>query len=351
MSAVSSRGSPDSALVPVLPEWAGVHQMHYQMLSSHHQMLADPVRTGAYHRAITTNRADFEGRTVLDVGAGTGILSIFAAQAGARKVYAVEATAIAEHARRLIQHNGLSDRIEVLHCDLAAVALPEQVDIVLSEPWGFFLFHERMVETFLLARDRLLAPGGMMVPAKGRLWLAPFSDVALFQSRVDQRRFWSQPDFYGVDLSALSPAATEELFERPVLRSVGADTLMAGPARASFDFRTQKVVDLAEIRVPFRFVAAHAGPIHGLAGWFDVTFEGSAKRVQLSTAPDAPLTHWHHLCFVFREPANVRVGQRLEGSFVLQANPQSSYTARLEATLEGHGPLPAQVFRLQDFTG
>ena len=68
-------------------------------------MLEDHKRTGAYYTAIMQNQAQFKDKVVLDVGAGSGILAIFAAQAGARKVYAVEATAVAQHARKLVQHN------------------------------------------------------------------------------------------------------------------------------------------------------------------------------------------------------------------------------------------------------
>ena len=68
-------------------------------------MLEDHKRTGAYYQAVMQNRRQFEGRTVLDVGTGSGILAIFAARAGARKVYAVEATAMAKFARQLVEHN------------------------------------------------------------------------------------------------------------------------------------------------------------------------------------------------------------------------------------------------------
>lgn len=71
-------------------------------------MLEDHKRTGAYYAAVMQNRAQFVGKTVLDVGTGSGILALFAAKAGARKVYAVEATDMAKHARRLVEANGVS---------------------------------------------------------------------------------------------------------------------------------------------------------------------------------------------------------------------------------------------------
>lgn len=82
----------------------------------HKLMIQDSPRTEAYKNAILSNRSLFEGKTVLDVGTGTGILSIFCAQAGAAKVYAVEASRTAEIARELIEENHFSDIIEVCNC-------------------------------------------------------------------------------------------------------------------------------------------------------------------------------------------------------------------------------------------
>lgn len=79
-------------------------------------MIQDSARTETYQNAILSNRAVFEGKTVLDVGAGTGILSVFCAQAGASRVFAVEASRTVEIARQLVDENHFSDIIEV--CDL-----------------------------------------------------------------------------------------------------------------------------------------------------------------------------------------------------------------------------------------
>ena len=86
----------------------------YGYLYHQKDMLQDRGRMEAYRNAILRNPGCFQGKTVLDVGAGSGVLSIWAAMAGARRVYAVEATSMAQHARRLVQQNGVQDIVVVL---------------------------------------------------------------------------------------------------------------------------------------------------------------------------------------------------------------------------------------------
>ena len=60
----------------------------YAQLYHQKQMLADHNRMAAYHSAILGNADVFKDKVVMDVGTGSGILAVWAAQAGARKVYA-----------------------------------------------------------------------------------------------------------------------------------------------------------------------------------------------------------------------------------------------------------------------
>jgi histone-arginine methyltransferase CARM1 len=139
-------------------------------------MMQDTVRTGAYQSAIESNPTDFRGKVVLDVGTGSGILAYFAAKAGARKVYAVEASNVADRAAALMAANGVSDIVQVIKSKIEEVELPEQVDVIISEPMGFMLIHERMLESFMIARQMFLKPGGKMFPSTGTIFAAPFTD-------------------------------------------------------------------------------------------------------------------------------------------------------------------------------
>lgn len=130
-------------------------------------MLKDDVRTKAYRRAIEDNPNDFKDKIVMDIGAGTGILSIFAARAGAKHVYAIENAEIAYFAMEIIKKNGLEKKITVLKGKMEEIELPvKKVDIIISEWMGYFLLYESMLDCVLWARDKYLAKGGKMLPDK-----------------------------------------------------------------------------------------------------------------------------------------------------------------------------------------
>ena len=88
----------------------------------------------------------------MDVGAGSGILSFFAMQAGAKKVYAVEASSMALHTEKLVACSPYAGRIKVIPSKIEEVKLPEKVDMIISEPMGYMLYNERMLETYIHAR-------------------------------------------------------------------------------------------------------------------------------------------------------------------------------------------------------
>ena len=134
----------------------------------HEEMLKDDVRTNTYQMAILNNRELFEGKVVLDVGAGTAILSMFAVKAGAKHVYAVDCSSIIEQARQIVEDNGMADKITLIRGKIEEIDLPVQkVDIIVSEWMGYFLLYESMLNTVLYARDKWLeADTGIILPGK-----------------------------------------------------------------------------------------------------------------------------------------------------------------------------------------
>ena len=95
----------------------------YSRFGIHQEMLQDTVRTEAYREAIVGNAALLEGKVVLDVGCGTGILSLFAAKAGARLVIGVDASDILQSARKVVEANGMQDRIKLVQSTLETLDL------------------------------------------------------------------------------------------------------------------------------------------------------------------------------------------------------------------------------------
>ena len=146
----------------------------YAEIEVHRTMICDRVRTDAFRRAIEA--VVRPGDVVLDLGAGSGILSAFAARAGAARVYAVERTAVAALAEELAVENGIGEIIEVIHGDVADIALPERVDVIVSEWLGGFGIDEGMLVPVIAARDRWLKPGGVMIPRSVTAWAALVHD-------------------------------------------------------------------------------------------------------------------------------------------------------------------------------
>lgn len=161
----------------------------YGYLSQQQNMMQDYVRTSTYQKAILGNSSDFNGKTVLDVGAGSGILSFFAVQAGASKVFAIEASNMANFAQKLVHANQTDDQIIIIPGKTEEVELPQMVDVIISEPMGYMLFNERMLETYLHSR-KWLKPGGRMYPSEGDLHIAPFTDEALYMEQYNKANFW-----------------------------------------------------------------------------------------------------------------------------------------------------------------
>ncbi|CAL5321170.1 unnamed protein product [Camellia sinensis] len=306
---------------------------YYGQLLHQQNMLQDYVRTGTYYAAVIENCTDFVGRVVVDVGAGSGILSLFAAQAGAKHVYAVEASEMVEYARKLIAGNPLlAQRITVVKGKVEEVELPEKVDILISEPMGTLLVNERMLETYVIARDRFLVPNGKMFPTIGRIHMAPFSDEYLYVEIANKALFWQQRSYYEVDLTPLYGFAFQGYFSQPVVDAFDPSLLVAPAISHTINFTSIKEEELYEIDVPLKFKAPAGTRIHGLACWFDVLFDGSTVQRWLSTAPGAATTHWYQLRCVLSQPLYVMPGQEITGQLHMIAHNAQSYSINLTMT-------------------
>eukprot|EP00466_Bigelowiella_natans_P012146 jgi/Bigna1/68852/fgenesh1_pg.7_\ len=184
-------------------------------------MLVDTIRMEKYMEAIMANKDSFRDKVVIDIGAGTGILSIWAAKAGASHVYAVEATEMALYARRLVKANGLAKAITVIQGKAEEVKLDVKADIIISEWMGCFLLRESMLDTVIWARDNLMKPGGALYPSHARIAIGAIGGM---KERMEQKRQMDKSDRqewstflqlarnkYMVDMNVLTPSYHKEL--------------------------------------------------------------------------------------------------------------------------------------------
>ncbi len=292
----------------VSPEYARTSDAPYDHLDIHRRMVSDVVRVEAFRAGLKA--VVKPGDAVLDVGAGTGILSILAVQAGARKVYAVEPSPIADFTQWLIRDNAMEDRITLVRAGIESADLPEPVDAIVFEWMGGYGVDEGMLPLLLLARDRWLKPGGRMIPERVTTWMAPAFDEAL----EHDRNFWAGTP-YGVAFKQFWDWTVDEWH-------YGRHHVLAGhlfaPAQALWShdaLATTLAASKAPMRADVTFAADRAGRINGLALWFDSVI---APGILLSNAPAALPTHWGRVIFPLEQGYDVAAGETISVIFTLE---------------------------------
>ncbi|KAF9568765.1 arginine N-methyltransferase 3 [Agrocybe pediades] len=328
----------------------------------HAVMIQDKVRTSTYAHFILTNPTLFRDAVVLDVGCGTGILSLFAARAGAKRVIAVDASDIALKARKIIKANGFEDVITVVQGKVENIELPkdiEKVDIIVSEWMGYALLYESMLDSVLVARDRFLKPGGVMAPSETRMVLGLCDGSEIHKERIG---FWD--DVYGFDLSTMG----EGLYDEAIIDVVGPEAMLSKPYTVKdlvlgevtprdLDFSSSfTLVSTAQRRTKINsfilyfdtFFTAHGGPVPASTE-VKIVQEGEAHLAELwpvggksalqrrkslgpekekvtsfSTGPMSTPTHWKQTIFLLKEPITVTEDSLITGKFMCKKSETNS---------------------------
>eukprot|EP01026_Neomeris_dumetosa_P025202 TRINITY_DN2076_c0_g1_i2.p1 TRINITY_DN2076_c0_g1~~TRINITY_DN2076_c0_g1_i2.p1 ORF type:complete len:345 (+),score=22.81 TRINITY_DN2076_c0_g1_i2:369-1403(+) len=296
----------------------------YSHFGIHEEMLKDSVRTGSYKNAILNNHFNFKDKIVLDVGCGTGILSLFAAQAGAKHVYGVDCSSIAQQAQEIVKANNMADKVTIIQGKVEEITLPvDKVDIIISEWMGYFLLYESMLDTVLYARDKWLAADGTLYPDRANLYICAIEDGEYKEGKID---FWC--NVYGFDMSCIRRLAITE----PLVDTVDHQQISSDVQRIiTFDLNTMKKED-ATFSSPFTLTALRNDYVHALVAFFDVEFCASHKRLVMTTSPFSKHTHWKQTVFYLEDTVNICKGEQLSGS--LNCKPNESNRRDLDIQLQ-----------------
>lgn len=269
----------------------------YSVMSYGH-MAADGVRMDAYARAIA--RTVQPGSVVLDLGAGTGIMSLLAAKAGARKVYAVDVNPAVSLLHDLARENGVSDRIEIHDTSSFELELDEKADVIVSDLRGSLPLKDEHLALIRDARERWLGPLGVLVPAQDRLMVALVESSKLTR---DFERALVGFSRRGLSADAARSSMVHSVFVDDAGTVSASDVLSSADCWATLDYATV-TSDVFEGTVDLTI--RRGGRANALALWFETTVYDD---IGYSTGP-GHTGAYSRILLPLLEPVDVTAGGR-----------------------------------------
>jgi len=278
---------------------ANLRSAYHDMVPGwHFAMLADKKRNEAYEAAI---RRAVPGKRVLDIGTGSGLLSMMAARAGAAKVTTCEAVPlIAERAKLIIAQNGMADRIQVIPLKSNDITVPEMMaeraEVLVTETFASGLITEGVLPTVEHAHEHLLTPDATIIPyatsVMGYLAGGSMLEGMLFVDKIA-----------GFDLSSFND------FAPPMLAAV-LDVL---PHRALSDDIELMRFDLREKSFPMGGVrlalkATQHGVCAGVAQWIRLELDAETRYENRPGTQTEFNGHWTQVIHRFPKLVTVRPG-------------------------------------------
>jgi protein arginine N-methyltransferase 1 len=259
----------------------------------HQALLDDRMRLDAFDQAI---RAVVKpGDVVVDLGCGTGILSLYACRAGARRVYAVEDGDVAALASEVFRTNGVDDRVVLIRKRSTQAIPPERADVMI----GYVGPAEGMLSSFIDARERWLKADGRILPTRAQIIAAPVSCASEYERLVS---YW-QRGVAEFDFTPLRRLASQHRY----VMSLPPEELRAQPVPV-LD------IDLREVDTPFAvgtssFPITSRGVVHGLCASLAMDL---LPGIVLSRYSPNPAPSLNHLLLPLPTPVDVLEGDRLD---------------------------------------
>ena len=266
-------------------------------ISSYGAMIVDSLRMDAYARALRA--AVKPGCVVADIGTGTGVFALLACSYGARRVFAVETNDAISLARELAAANGYGDRIDFFQAASTDVDFAERSDVVVCDLRGILPPFQRSLPSMIDLRQRVLAPGGTLIPARDWLWGAVVEAPEL-HARVMEP--WTG-ERYGLDMSAAGRLLSNSFYR--VAPDAGR-VLSEHRCIAAFDYMEIEDVDFS---AGTEITITRAGPARGVCLWFDAELGPGAT---LTNAPGKPPLVYGNAFFPWPDAVEVRPGDSVE---------------------------------------
>lgn len=264
----------------------------------HRTLIADRVRNEAFFAALKA--AIRPGKSVVaDIGTGTGLLGLMAAKLGAKTVYMFETAEVARVAAQTVKANKAKN-CHVIPCHSTEFRDTLKADVIVSETLGNYAFEENILDTLKDARARFLKPGGVLIPNKIEQFVAP-----VIAPRIEAELTAWREVGPGLDLGFAESMSRNNVYVRAFASN---ELLDRGRSAQLWDTCDLTKDGKAARKGRGTWTVSESQTVFGFAVWWRASL---TSGISISTAPEAPKTHWEQLYFPLLTPVKLKPGDSM----------------------------------------